>query len=163
MMSREEAAKLVREALGAAINGDAERAADLIARLGVDSDASRMLGICHVIAEAGNRSLRMCFGEDAPDPKQGDSWIIEQLEPGALDDPVQAFSARFLVAYCNGDLPDAQAHYEAALRAGPEVFVGGICQLLIDVAGLARAAMHESEDGSGPPPSTRIWPPSKPM
>jgi hypothetical protein len=73
--------------------------------------------------------------------------MIEQLEDGALDDPVQGFASRFFVAYCNGDRDTARAHWETALQAGPEVFVGGVCQLLVDVAGLVRAAMEQSEAG----------------
>ncbi|PWI16055.1 hypothetical protein DI272_19185 [Streptomyces sp. Act143] len=139
-MTSEAAAEVIRDALGAAMTGDGNRAADLIAQLGMDSDAARMLGVCYAIAEAGHKALRVCFGDAAPDPANGDAWVIEQLEDGALDDPVQAFATRFLIAYCNGDRIDAQAHYEAALQAGPEVFVHGVCQLLIDVAGLANAA-----------------------
>ncbi|MGW2951594.1 hypothetical protein [Streptomyces eurythermus] len=145
MMTSREAAEMVEEALTAAVVGDADRAAGLIARLGVDSDAHRMFGVCCAIAEAGHRALRLCFGEAAPDPSQGDMWMIEQLEAGALDNPVQAFASRFLVAYSNGDRETARAHWETALAAGPEVFVGGVCQLLVDVAGLTRAAMQQSE------------------
>ncbi|MER5699646.1 hypothetical protein ACWDBO_37365 [Streptomyces mirabilis] len=147
MMTAEEAAKLIHEALGAAITGDGDRAADIVAQLGLDSDAARMLGVCYAIAEAGHKALRMSFGDAAPNPLRGDYWMIEQLDAGALDDPVQGFASRFLVAYCNGDRDMARAHYEAALQAGPEVFVGGVCQLLIDVAGLARAAIEHSEAG----------------
>lgn len=147
MMTAEEAANLIHEALGAAMRGDGDRAADLVTQLGIDSDAARMLGVCYAIAEAGHKALRMSFGDAAPNPLRGDMWMIEQLEDGALDDPVQGFATRFLVAYCNGDRDMARAHWEAALEAGPEVFVGGVCQLLIDVAGLARAAIDQSEVG----------------
>ncbi|MFJ1606956.1 hypothetical protein ACIOHS_26835 [Streptomyces sp. NPDC088253] len=147
MMTAEEAAKVIHEALGAAITGDGDRAADLVTQLGIDSDAARMLGVCYAIAEAGHKALRMSFGDAAPNPLHGDMWMIEQLEDGALDDPVQGFATRFLIAYCNGDRAMAQAHYETALQAGPEVFVGGVCQLLIDVAGLANAAIQQSEAG----------------
>jgi hypothetical protein len=148
MMTAEEAAQLIHDALGAAIAGDADKAADLVTRLGVDSDANRMLGVCYAFAGAGHKSLQAIYGDAAPNPAHGDAWILEQLEPGALDnDPMQAFASRFLIAFCNGQLDTAQAHYETALIAGPEVFVGGVCQLLIDVAGLARAALEQAEGG----------------
>ncbi|MFI2434731.1 hypothetical protein [Streptomyces sp. NPDC018693] len=145
MMTSEEAAKLIHEALGAAITGDGERAADLVARLGTDSDAARMLGVCYAIADAGHKALQMMYGDAAPNPMRGDFWMIEQLEEGALDDPVQGFASRFFVAYCNGDRDTARAHWETALQAGPPVFIGGVCRLLIDVAGLCRAAIQQSE------------------
>ncbi|MEU6595054.1 hypothetical protein ABZ923_38655 [Streptomyces sp. NPDC046881] len=147
MMTSEEAAKLIHEALSAAIAADGDRAADLVARLGVDSDAARMLGVCYAFAEAGHKALRMMYGDQAPNPLRGDFWMIEPLEPGALDDPVKGFASRFFVAYCNGDRDTARAHWETALEAGPKVFVGGVCQLLVDVAGLCRTATEPKEAG----------------
>ncbi|MEU1853971.1 hypothetical protein ABZ499_33110 [Streptomyces sp. NPDC019990] len=149
MMTAEDAAQLIHEALAAAVAGDGDRAADLVARLGVDSDAARMLGVCYAFAEAGHKALKKLFGDQAPNPQHGDYWMIQQLGPGALDNPAQGFASRFLVAYCNGDRDTARAHWETALQAGPEAFIGGVCQLLIDVAGLARAVIQQSEAEGG--------------
>ncbi|GGQ49599.1 hypothetical protein GCM10010250_21410 [Streptomyces althioticus] len=143
MMTSQEAAQLIHDALAAAMSGDGDRTAEIVARLGIDSDTSRMYGVWNAIAQAGHRALRHTFGDRAPNPLHGDYWKIEQLEPGALDDPVQATAMRFLVAVCNGDTDMARAHYEAALRGGPELFVHSTCQLLVDVAGLCIAATDQ--------------------
>ncbi|CAL9534302.1 hypothetical protein [Streptomyces sp. enrichment culture] len=147
MMPSQEAAQLIRDALAAAIAGDSDRTAEIVARLGMDSDAARMYGVWNAIAQAGHRALRHTFGDRAPNPLHGDFWKIEQLEPGALDDPVQATAMRFLVAVCNNDGDMARAHYEAALHGGPELFVHATCQLLVDVAGLCIAATDQPAAG----------------
>jgi hypothetical protein len=149
-MSAEEAARLVEDALAAAIAGDVDRAAHCIGVLGADSDADRMYGVCTAVAEAGHRTLRLLYGDNAPRPGTSGMWAIQPLVAGALeDDPAQAFATRFLVAHCNGDAASAKAQYEVALRAGPDVFVGGVCRLVADVAGLANAALRGSGGRGG--------------
>ncbi|MDX3345974.1 hypothetical protein PV387_23080 [Streptomyces sp. ME02-6987-2C] len=147
MMTTAEVATVIHDLLAAAMDGDADRTGALLTDLAVDSDASRMFNICTVIAEAGHRALLHMYGDRAPNLPAGDQWITEQLRPGALDnDPVQAFAARFLIAHCNGDQESTKAQYETALIAGPDVFVGGVCRLVTDVAGLANAALKEQEN-----------------
>ncbi|MFI9418006.1 hypothetical protein [Streptomyces werraensis] len=143
MMTSQEAAQLIHDALAAAMSGDGDRTAEIVARLGMDSDANRMYGVWNAIAQAGHRTLRRMHGDQAPNPLHGDFWRIEQLEPGALDDPVNATAMRFLVAVCNNDTDMARAHYQAALHGGPELFVHATCQLLIDVARLCIAATDQ--------------------
>ncbi|MFF0092773.1 hypothetical protein ACFYSF_22810 [Streptomyces canus] len=150
MMTTREAAQLIHDALAAAMSGDVDRAAHCVATLGADSDANRMYGVCTAIAEAGHRALRLLYADKAPRPGTDDMWVIQQLVPGALDrNPAQAFATRFLIAHCNGDTASTKAQFEAALMAGPDVFVGGVCRLVIDVAGLASTGMTESEAHGG--------------
>lgn len=53
MMTTQEAAQHIREALAAAVCRDAERATDLIAGLITGSDANGLHGVCCGIAVAG--------------------------------------------------------------------------------------------------------------
>lgn len=150
MMPAEEAAQLVYDALAAAVDQDARRTLELVTQLGEDSDSVRMLGVCYSVAEAGHTALKKLFGDEAPNPVHGDMWVLKQLVPHALDDdPVKGFAARFLLAYCNGDRETACALYGAALTAGPETFVDGVCWLLADVGGLCRSATEPAEVQAG--------------
>jgi hypothetical protein len=148
-LDRGEASKLAYDALCYMVAGDAEMAADLLTDLGTRADTSMMYGACCGLAEAGKIVLHKIYGEQAPRPGSSDMWVLEQLKPGTLDcDPVKAFSARFLVAYCNGDKDTTRALYETALNAGPDDYVASVCALLGDVAGICRLAIDPKRDGS---------------
>lgn len=146
MMTQTEATTLVYDALNAAVSNDTETSSGLLERLGADSDDDRMYGICCSIADAGLHVLTRMFGDRAPDLERGGMWTVQQLKPGALeDDPAQAFSLRFLVAYCNDDRATTIALYNAAHKAGGDEFVRSLCTLLADVAGLCRSALEQQE------------------
>ncbi|MFF5968171.1 hypothetical protein ACFY64_31510 [Streptomyces collinus] len=150
MMTTAEAAQHIHDALVAAMSGDIDQAAHHVATLGTDSDASRMYNVVTTFAEAGHRALLHMYGDKAPKPGTDEMWAILQLKPGALEaNSAQAWATRFLVAHCNGDPDAAKAQFETALVAGPEVFVGGVCCLVADVAGLANTALRESEAQGG--------------
>ncbi|MFJ5038010.1 hypothetical protein [Streptomyces parvulus] len=151
MMTLEEASQMTYDAIAAAVAQDADRAAHLVATLGADSDPPRMLGVCYAFAEAGRTALLKAFGDQAPKAENGEYYVLQVLDltdgrpaDAARDDRVM-FSMRFLTAYCNGDRRDAQTHWEALLQRGPEAFVAGVCQLLVDVAGLCRSAIAQIE------------------
>jgi hypothetical protein len=146
-MDSREASALVLDAIGYAVAGDAERAADTIATLGTGSDANLMYGACCALAEAGKFALQKIYGEQAARPEQGDMWVFEQLQPGALDgDPAKAFAMRFLVAYCNGDTDTTLALWVASLKASDEEHVDSVCALLVNVAGIVRLAIEQQAD-----------------
>lgn len=149
MMTQTEASTMVYDALAAAVSDDIETSSGLLERLGADSDDDRMYGICCSIADAGLRVLTRMFGDRAPDLERGGMWTIQQFRTGALeDDPAQAFSLRFLVAYCNDDRATTIALYNTALKAGGDEFVRSVCTLLADVAGLCRSALEQRETRS---------------
>lgn len=148
-MDTREASTLVMDAIGYAVAGDTERAADTITTLGTQSDPNLMYGACCAIAEAGKLMLQQIYGEQAARPENGDMWVFEQLTPGALDnDPAKAFAMRFLIAYCNGDSDTTLALWEAALKASDEEHVASVCALLVDVAGITRLALEQRKSDS---------------
>jgi hypothetical protein len=143
-MDTREASTLVFDAITYAVAGDADRAADAIATLGSQSDANLMYGACCSIAEAGKLMLQKIYGEKAARPENGDMWVLEQLEPGALDDDApKAFAMRFLIAHCNGDTDTTLALWAATLQASEEEHVASVFALLGDVAGIARLAIEQ--------------------
>jgi len=137
-------ADLVWDALGRAVEGDTEGAAADLFTIGIEVDGNMMYGVCCAIAEAGHHILKRLYGDRAPRPGTDDMWRLMELEPGALlQDPVHAFSVRFLAAHANGDGPTAMALFNAALRAPDDLYVRSVCRLLADVAGLARLAIDK--------------------
>lgn len=144
-LDQDEVAQLVLDALAYAIDRDANRAADVLSTLGTGCDTKTMYGVCCAIAEAGKQMLEQIYGDWVPQPGSDDMWVLEQIEPGALDDPVRAFSARFLTAYCNGDRGTRIALYQAALGAGPDQYAASICALLSDVARISRLALARKD------------------
>lgn len=149
-MTREERAQLIYEALGHAVNGDAERAADLLVRIGCSSTPTDMFGVCCGLAHAGKHVLGK-LGLTV-DLAAGDVMaLIPTAANGQLpDDPAGLFSTRFLVAYCNDDYPTCNALFDTALRAHPDEYVASVCALLANVAGLARLANAELSAGRLP-------------
>ncbi|MET8609720.1 hypothetical protein [Streptomyces misionensis] len=147
MMTIEDAAQRIHAALAAAMDGDADTAAEHIQAVAADGDINRIYGICCAIGHAAHRSLQVMFGEQAPKAERGDLWVLRQLEPelrpnrhlAGDGDPVQLFSMRFIVAYANGDTATDEALFEAAARIGGEHLVRCVVQLLIDTAGLCNA------------------------
>lgn len=145
-MDNREASTLVLDAIGYAVAGDTERAADTITTLGSQSDANLMYGACCALAEAGKLALQQIYGDQAARPESGDMWVFEEMEPGALaDDPPKAFAMRFLIAYCNGDRDTTLALWGASLKASDEEHVASVCALLVDVAGITRLALDQQK------------------
>lgn len=146
-MDTDEASTLVFEAIAYAVAGDAERAASNLTTLGENSDDNRMYGVCCAIASAGKHMLGLIYGDQAAQPERGDMWVLQQLEPGALDrDPPKAFAARFLIAYCNDDEATTLALFQAALHSAGDQYVDSVCALLADVAGIARLALKQRDE-----------------
>jgi len=147
-MPSEDAARLVFEAIEAAVNGDTDTAAHNIARLGADSDGARMYGVCCAIAAPGKQALEKLFGDKAPDLSRGDYWAVINLRPLLHrmrkpdgDIHAQEFAVQFLVAYCNGDADNERALYAVVWKKGGEHFTRCVSQLFADVAGLCSAAI----------------------
>jgi hypothetical protein len=142
-------AELVFEALGHAIAGHADEAAQHLMTIGQNSDANRMYGVCCAIASAGEHMLCQIYGDRAPKTERGEMWALHQLQPGALDDDApKAFAARFLVAHCNKDSKTALALFQAALESDDEQYVASIAALLATVAGISRLAIDQKGDRS---------------
>ncbi|MEU5498464.1 hypothetical protein [Streptomyces griseofuscus] len=147
MMDTEAAARHVYAALAAAMNGDADTAAEHIEAVATDGDINRVYGICCALGHAAHRSLQVLFGDQAPHPERGDMWVLRQLEPelrpdrarSGEDNPAQVFSLRFITAYANGDTATDEALFEAAAYIGGEHLVRCVVQLVADTAGLCNA------------------------
>ncbi|MXM66751.1 hypothetical protein GR925_25800 [Streptomyces sp. HUCO-GS316] len=153
-MSHEEAGRLVHEALEAAIDGDPDTAGDLIARLGRDSDADRMYGVCNAVGAAVLRAVGPLFNGRTPDPAKGQAWYVMHLAPplhrvrrGVRREPWHLFSERFLVACLNADNANKQALYGAALEVPGEHFARCVAQLFADTAGLCAMALRRQREG----------------
>ncbi|MEV6738620.1 hypothetical protein AB0N14_17495 [Streptomyces sp. NPDC051104] len=144
MMDTDAAARRIYAALAAAMDGDADTAADHIQAVATDGDINRIYGICCALGHAATRSLQVTFGDQAPQPSRGDMWVLQQLEPelrpdraqSGEDSPAQLFSLRFIVAYANGDTAADEALFEAAAQIGDEHLVRCVVQLVADTAGL---------------------------
>ncbi|MFD7996876.1 hypothetical protein [Streptomyces mexicanus] len=141
-MNLDDTAALVFEALAHAVAGNADEAARHLTTIGTNSDDNRMYGVCCAIAAAGEHALRQIYGDRAPRRELGDMWALEQIGAATVEDaPAQAFAARFLVAYSNGDKPTTLALFQAALDS--EQYVESVCALLATVAGISRLALQQ--------------------
>lgn len=144
-MDRDQLGQLVIRAFNAAVDRDLSGVADALDAIGTTGDPFDMYAACCGFAEIGKGALKKIYGDRAPRPEQGDMWVIEEMQPGALsDDPPKAFAARFLIAYCNDDKKTAPALFRAALESGPEQYVDSMCALIADVAGIARLALDQT-------------------
>lgn len=146
-MDSHAAARLVREALAAAVAGDSVTAGEKIGALGRDSDPGRMYGVCHGVASAGKGAVVFLFNGRQPDRARGQCWYVVHLRPhlnrvrrGVPAEPWHLFSERFLIAHFNDDDDNARALYGAALSIPGEHFVRCVAQLFADVAGLCAMA-----------------------
>jgi hypothetical protein len=147
-MNLDTTAEIVFEALAHAVAGNAEEASRHLIKIGTNSDNNRMYGVCCAIASAGEHMLRQIYGDRAPKTERGDMWVLQQLQPGALDDdPPKAFAARFLVAYSNGDTDTALALFQTALESDDDQYVASIGALLATVAGVSRLAIEQKKGG----------------
>jgi hypothetical protein len=91
------ASQLVYEALAYGVAGDTEGAFDKLNSVCETADGPRMYGVCCGLAEAGAHMLRKLYGDQAPKSPEDGMFILQELEPGAVDaDPAKAFSVRFL-------------------------------------------------------------------
>lgn len=140
-----ELSQMAFDALAHAVAGDTDKTAEILTAIGEGSDFHQMYGVCCGFAEAGHHMLKQLYGDHAPKPGTDDMWAIQPLIPGALDDPVKAFSVRFLIAHCNGDRDTTLALYDTAAQAAPEDFVASVCQLLTDIAGISRLAIEKRD------------------
>jgi len=139
-------AQLSFRALAHATAGEGDQAASLLTTIATNADTHQMYGICCGFAEAGKLMLTRIFGDQAPGP--GGMWVLEQIKPGALDDPAEAFAARFLVAYANGDKVMTLDMYQALLESDPDTYTDSVCTLLAEVAGICRTAIKQKRRGS---------------
>lgn len=145
-MPDEDAAKVAFAALGALVEGNPDRASDLTALLGMDSDGPRMYGVLCGIAICGERVLRDTYGERAPHLARGGRWSVDEIHPGAFaEKPEQGFSLYFLVARCNQDDTESLRLFRKLRSNGPEAYVRGVGQLLADVATLCIGALAEKD------------------
>ncbi|WP_329564686.1 hypothetical protein [Kitasatospora sp. NBC_01266] len=148
-MTQDETVTLIQEAIGYAIDGDADRAATALETLGQNGTNADMFGVCCAIATAGRHALTLLYGERAPG--EDGIWAMAEATPGALTaDPPQAFALRFLVAYSNGDTDTCSALFGAALSSGDEQYPASVCALLSVVADLVRLALAEKRAGRLP-------------
>src|SRR5690554_5019115 len=109
-MDRDQLGQPVIRAFNAAVDRDLSGVADALDAIGTTGDPFDMYAACCGFAEIGKGALKKIYGDRAPRPEQGDMWVIEEMQPGALsDDPPKAFAARFLIAYCNDDKKTAPA------------------------------------------------------
>ncbi|MFD5938308.1 hypothetical protein [Streptomyces griseus] len=141
-MDQERTAELVLEAIAHAVDGNAAEAATTLTTIGQNADNNLMYGVCCAIASAGTHALSLIYGDQAPVPGTSDMYVLQELEPGALeDDPPKAFAARFLTARANGDEATCMALYGAALSSDGDQYVESMCALLANVAGIYRLAL----------------------
>ncbi len=141
-MDQKQTGDLVFEALAQAVDGNAGEAATALMTIGQASDDNRMYGVCCAIASAGTHALALVYGDRAPKPGTSDMYVLQELEPGAIEaDPPKAFAVRFLTAYANGDTDTCLALFDAALRSSDDEYVSSVCALLADVAGIYRLAL----------------------
>ncbi|MER6191806.1 hypothetical protein [Streptomyces cyaneofuscatus] len=141
-MDQQQTGDLVFEALAHAVDGNAAEAATALMTIGQASDNNRMYGVCCAIASAGTHALGLVYGDRAPKPGTTDMYVLQELEPGAIEaDPPKAFAVRFLTAYANGDTATCMALFDAALRSSDDEYVDSVCALLADVAGIYRLAL----------------------
>jgi hypothetical protein len=145
-MDRDKLAQLVTTAWHCALTNDKAGASNALAAIGDSGDPFDMYGACCGWAEIGKAALKKIYGDRAANVADGDMWVIEELQPGAMAaDPPKAFAARFLIAYCNDDRETAPALYRAALEAGDEQYIDSMCALLVDVAGISRLALKDGK------------------
>lgn len=141
-MDQKQTGDRVFEALAQAVAGNASEAATALMTIGQTSDNNRMYGVCCAIASAGTHALGLVYGDRAPKPGTTDMYVLQELEPGAIEaDPPKAFAVRFLTAYANGDTDTCLALFDAALRSSDDEYVSSVCALLADVAGIYRLAL----------------------
>jgi hypothetical protein len=139
-MDRDLFTRLTMDAMAFTVLKDADRAIEALDQISESGDPFDMYVACCGFAEVAKRAMQTVLGE-TPDLSAGDMWILQEIEPGAMDaDPVKTFSMRFMIAYANDDKDTTPALYRAALEAGPDQFAESVCQLLIDAADLHRLA-----------------------
>ena len=146
-MSTEDASTLIFEALAHGVAGEADTAIDKLNSVCEDADGPRMYGVCCALAETGAHMLRRIYGDEAPKTPEDGMWIMQELEPGAMnDDPAKAFAMRFLIAWTNGDTDTTNALFTAATRASNEQYIDSVCALFADVIGITRLALDQQKN-----------------
>lgn len=143
-MDTDTASQLVYEALAHGVAGDTEGAFTKLNAVCETADSPRMYGVCCGLAETGAHMLRKLYGDHAPKTPEDGMFILQELEPGAVDkDPAKAFSVRFLTAWANGDQDTTDALFTAATHASDEQYIDSVCALFADVVGITRLALNE--------------------
>jgi hypothetical protein len=145
-ISTEDASQLIYEALAHGVAGDADTAISKLNSVCENADGPRMYGVCCALAEAGAHMLRRLYGDQAPASPDEGIFILQELQPGAVDDdPAKAFSVRFLTAWANGDRETTDALFTAATHASNEQYIDSVCALFADVIGITRVALEQQK------------------
>jgi len=140
------AAELIFEALAHGVAGDADTAIGKLNTVCEGADGPRIYGVCCALAEAGAHMLRRIYGDKAPKTPEDGMFVLQELQPGAMnDDPAKAFAVRFLIAWTNGDRDTTNALFTAATRASNEQYIDSVCALFVDVIGITRLAVEQTE------------------
>ncbi|MFJ5038005.1 hypothetical protein [Streptomyces parvulus] len=142
-------ALVVHEALSRAVAGDPHGGGMLLVPM-LEEGRRSTWGLCCMLATAA-----MSLGEQQAD---GGMWVLEVEnsatgESGTPEDmpPEVAFASRFAVAYANGDMDTAYAHF-AALSADVDTDAGeirvidGVLALFLMATATARALVDEQRN-----------------
>lgn len=143
----DELAEVAYQALALRIEGRTAEAAQMLMRFFQVANTETVFDLCCEFAEEGRKALVKTAGAHAPIFENGEQWIINETTPDALDDPVTAFSVRFLVAYANGHEDTARAHYNALLLTAQDIRVKSVTRLFADIAVLCQEAAQPEDEG----------------
>jgi hypothetical protein len=132
-------ARLVRDVIRHAVNGNVEEATRLLYVITQVSDNKQVYGVCCGAADAARQSLVRLFGHPSPEGL----WAMAAPDPAhEVRHPAHTFALRFITAYTNEDLETCRALYRAAAGAGAECYVHSVTALFGVTAHLARLALE---------------------
>lgn len=142
-MDRDRLYELTMQAIGYALEGNAEGASTAMVEIGQKGTWHNVYGACCAFAEVGKAALIKFYGPAAPNADRGDSWGMTILDPDGAD-PCEVFATRFIVAYANDDKDTTLALFRAALESSDEEYVSSVAQLLGTAASLANSALEHT-------------------
>lgn len=137
-MNTSERISLIAKACAAAVTGAADVVVEAMFEIGRNSTVAEMFDVCCAIASVAKEAAVSLLGEVGPDKL----WTLSATHlDAAEDDPYAMFAMRFIVAYCNDDIPTCEALFLATLEA-PEGsdHPKSIMELLLRTSDLIRAA-----------------------
>ncbi|MFC8895822.1 hypothetical protein [Streptomyces cinereoruber] len=127
----------VGEAVGAAMNHQAERAIRIMEEVIAFNSTSGMYSVCLLLAEMGRQNL-VLLGDLVP----GQVWAMKEPQPHGPCHQAHVFSARLITARANDDDEQCKALFDVLVSAEPREFTAGVMSLLSDVGALNRRAVE---------------------
>lgn len=143
-MDHDTARHLAWTALEQSVMGHTMAASDALDRIGEEGTPEQMFAVVQSWCGAAKAALEN-IGRGKP---EGSFAAIEEIVPGSLErDPAEAFAARTMTAYLNGDLETGLALFKAAYGSSADEYTKSVFHALLLTADIVRDCVRVSGGG----------------